>query len=127
MSSAKARLARLLAAKKAAQEPQPTPEQPPTTKEVTQVMLPGNEAHPLALKLWELEEAMDKKLENRAMVLKDIHDTLKADPAVTSLITDEGIGLIVAGLTEHTNTTIVAAPKKASTKRSQPLSLDLLD
>ena len=98
------------------------------TKPVTQVMVPGtSEAHPLAIKLWELEEALDKQMPDRAQILKQIHDSLKADPTVVTLLTDEAIGIIVKGLTDHTNTTIVAAPKRATTKRTQPLSLDLLD
>lgn len=107
--------------------PTPEPTQPATRK-VTQVIKAGHpEAHPLALKLWELEEALDKQMPDRAMILKHIHDSLKVDPTVVTLLTDEAIGIIVKGLTDHTNTTIVAAPKKATAKRSQPLSLDLLD
>lgn len=100
----------------------------PSTKPVTPVVVPGtSEAHPLAIKLWELEEALDKQMPDRAQILKQIHDSLKTDPTVVTLLTDEAIGIIVKGLTDHTNTTIVAAPKKATAKRSQPLSLDLLD
>lgn len=113
-------------------EPEPSPEvqakPEEVAKEVTKVVVPGTpDTHPLALKLWELEEALDKQMPDRVHILKHIHDSLKADPTVVTLLTDEAIGLIVKGLTDHTNTTIVAAPKKATTKRSQPLSLDLLD
>ena len=135
--SAKERLARILAEKRAnaavPAEPapvqvEPEPAEPePTQTEPIQYMTAEGSTHPLALKLYELEEAMDKKLPNRTIMLKEVHDTLKADPAVITLLTDEAIGLIVRGVTEHTGATIIANPKKVTNKRSQPLTLDMLD
>jgi hypothetical protein len=85
------------------------------------------DSHPLFLKLAELEVAIKEKQPDMPYVLKNIWDMLKEDTETVTLLTDEDIGNIVAGLTQHTNTTIIAAPKKSTSKKSQPISLDMLD
>lgn len=75
--------------------------------------------HPLAMEMAELEDALNSEVPGMVNILSTIHKKLKADPECVTLLDDEEIGLIVAGLEKHTNVTIVSpnavkAAKKAS-------------
>ena len=55
------------------------------------------------------------------ILLRDIHKTLKADPEVVTLLTEEEIGVIVNGLSSQTQTTIatsLASGKKGKSIKS---------
>ena len=75
-------------------------------------------------KCQELEEALSTDLPGFPYILKDIHETLRADPDVVTLLTEEQIAIIVKGLEKHTG--IVVTPAKAkkttSAKSKTPIS-----
>lgn len=55
------------------------------------------------------------------ILLREIHKTLKADPEVVTLLTEEEIGVIVNGLSSQTQTTIatsLASGKKGKSIKS---------
>lgn len=81
---------------------------------------------PLTQKLTELRDALEAQLPELPYILKTIHTTLAQSPDVVPVLSDDEIGLFVQGLIQHTNTTIVPAPKKGTSKKSQPISLDML-
>lgn len=89
-------------------------------------VLASSSQNPLLPKLQELEAALHQRLPDMPYILKHIFDSLREDPEVVTLFSPEEIGLVTAGMIQHTQTTIIAAPKKA-TKKSQPLTLDALD
>lgn len=80
--------------------------------------------HPIAMEMAELEAALDAQVPGFVSILSTIHKKLKADPNVVTLLDDEEIAVIVAGLEKHTNVTIVApsAVKAAKSKaRKEPV------
>lgn len=69
-------------------------------------------------KLATLEANLNGQVQNLPTVLRDILKQLKADPEITSLLSEEECAIFVRGLKAQTNTEIAAAakPKKKSTK-----------
>lgn len=81
--------------------------------------------HPIAMEMAELEQALDAQVPGFVSILSQIHKKLRADPDVVTLLDDEEIAVIVAGLEKHTNVTIVApsAIKAAKSKaKKEPVS-----
>ena len=81
--------------------------------------------HPIAMEMAELEAALDAHVPGFVSILSTIHKKLKADPDVVTLLEDDEIAVIVAGLEKHTNVTIVApsAVKAAKSKaKKEPVS-----
>ena len=94
------------------------------TPEVPTVIKP-RKTHPIAMEMAELEEALNSQIPGFVTILSQIHKKLRADPDVVTLLDDEEIGVIVAGLEKHTNVTIVApsAVKAAKSKaRKEPVT-----
>lgn len=136
--SAIERLKRLAAEKNAAKAVQPTQEVQETKEEVKRdaegtsdkVIEPEPEpevptsTHPLAMEMMELREALEKNVPGFANKLREIHVKLRNDPATVTLLSDEEIGVIVAGLEKHTNVQIIAptAIKAAKSSRKTPVS-----
>lgn len=73
--------------------------------------------HPLVMELAELEQALKQQIPEFRTVLRDIHQKLRQDPELVTVMSDEEIGLIVSGLVLHTNTEIIA-PKAAKAARA---------
>lgn len=82
---------------------------------------------PIEDKLRLLQECLVSDLPELPTILKTIHMELSKDFDTVQALSEDEIGLIVAGLLQHTSTSIVPAPKKATVKKSQPVSLDMLD
>ena len=83
-------------------------------------------AAPLDLqqKLASLEESLDKQLPGMATVLKDIHQQLKADSDIVTILTEEECAGIVRGLKKQTATEITTtALKKKPTKSLKSMSV----
>lgn len=88
-------------------------------------ILKERKTHPIAMEMAELEAAIDAEVPGFVSILSQIHKKLRADPDVVTLLADEEIGVIVAGLEKHTNVTIVApsAIKAAKSKaKKEPVS-----
>lgn len=60
-------------------------------------------------KIDELQEQLEKKLPGYKDVLRSIHSIIKNDPDLLHILTDEQIGVIVAGLSQHKGVVIVKA------------------
>lgn len=102
------------------------PVEPTPDKEVIPASPPKpRKTHPIAMEMAELEQALDAQVPGFVSILSQIHKKLRADPDVVTLLDDEEIAVIVAGLEKHTNVTIVApsAIKAAKSKaRKEPVS-----
>jgi len=82
---------------------------------------------PIYMMLAELEEKLDKKIPDFANVLQKIWRHLAGDPAIATILKEEEIALIVKGLEQHGNITIVEP--KANGRRSsktQPVTAEML-
>ena len=77
----------------------------------------GND-HPLLMELASLEQALTEKLPEFRTILRDIHQKLRNDPDIVTVLSEEEIGLIVSGLATHANAEIVA-PKAAKTLKAK--------
>lgn len=63
-------------------------------------------------KIVELQEAIEQKVPSYKSILQTIHAQLKADPDLTHLLSDEEVGVIIAGLSQHKGIVINAATAK---------------
>jgi CTP:molybdopterin cytidylyltransferase MocA len=52
------------------------------------------------------------------VLLRDIHNRLKADPDVVTLLSEEAVGIIVSGLQKQTQTVILNATMKKGTGKA---------
>lgn len=57
------------------------------------------------------------------ILLRKIHQQLKADPDIVTLLTEEEIGVIVNGLSKQTNTVIATSISKSKTKSIKSIGL----
>lgn len=82
-------------------------------------------AYEVQEKLAKLEQALLEGTPNMPTLLRDIHRTLKADPDVVTILTEEECAIIVRGLKKQTSTEIATkAVKKAPRKSLSKMSLD---
>lgn len=79
-----------------------------------------NQAYEIREKLAELEEALLSTTPNMATLLRDIHRSLKKDPDVVTLLSEEDCSILVRGLKKQTNVTIATSvvKKGAGTKKA---------
>jgi len=81
--------------------------------------------HPLIMELAELEQALEQQVPDFRLILRNIHQKLRADPELVTVLSEEEIGLIVSGLATHAQAEIIApkAVKAArATARKTPIS-----
>lgn len=83
--------------------------------------------HPFLMEMAELQQALDERVPGFVNILREIHTKLKKDPATVTLLTDEEIGVIVAGLERHTNVTIVAPAAVKTAKKLARTPVSALD
>lgn len=81
----------------------------------------SNQAFEVQEKLAKLEEALLAGTPNMPVLLRDIHRTLKSDPDVVTILSEEECSILVRGLLKQTATAIATAvvkkaPKKAMSK-----------
>lgn len=69
-------------------------------------------------KLASLEEALLAGTPNMAVLLRDIHRTLKADSDVVTLLSEEECSILVRGLKKQTATEIATKAVKKGTKKA---------
>lgn len=139
MSTAAQRLRERLAAMKlekgkteAEQTPEQIPDTPDTPEYISVVSTEGMEGAAIGFKnmLLELEDKLNSRIDNFPYLLRDIHQHLRKDPEVVTVLTDEEIGLIVRGLKTMTGT-ILGVETKATgagtrAKKKMPVTADML-
>lgn len=79
------------------------------------------QAYEVREKLAQLEDQLIAGTPNMAVLLRDIHRVLKADPDVVTVLSDEECSILVRGLKKQTATEIAtkkikSGPKKAMSK-----------
>lgn len=85
----------------------------------------SNRSHPVFEMIEQLKLAQDNNLPNFHTQLRDIHLFMAKDPEVVTILPDEEIGIIVAGLKKVQGDVQLAAPK-GSTKKRAPVEADML-
>ena len=96
----------------------------PDTSIPTGVIVASKAPLDLQQKLASLESALDSQLPGIASILKDIHQQLKADSAVVTVLSEEECATIVRGLKKQTATEITTtALKKKPTKSLKSMSV----
>lgn len=75
--------------------------------------------HPIRMQLAELEAALNDKQPGFKTILRDIHTKLRQDPAIVTLLSDEEIGQILAGLKQHAQVEIIAPKEKKTASKEQ--------
>lgn len=79
----------------------------------------------LAIKIAELQTAVQQSLPNMPTLLRDIHSNLKQDPEIVTLLTSEQVSIIVSGLSKQTQTTITTSILSGSKGKSlKKISVD---
>ena len=74
-------------------------------------------------KVLSLQEALLSQHPTMPTLLRDIWQTLKANPEQVTLLEEEDIGVIVNGLKQQTKTEIATVALKTKTKSIKQLSL----
>lgn len=77
-----------------------------------------NQAFEVQEKLAQLETALLEATPNMAGLLRDIHRTLKKDPDVVTILSEEECSILVRGLKKQTATTIATSVAKAKPKKA---------
>lgn len=73
----------------------------------------------------ELQSALQEAHPRLPRLLQEIHAQLKNEPDVVTVLSEEEIAVIIAGLSRQTNTSLIAKSSSASkTKRLAATSLD---
>lgn len=75
-------------------------------------------AEQLREKILELETKILSSHPQIPVLLRTIHQTLKADPAIVTFLKAEEIGTIVRGLKKQTNTEIAVSASKSGNGKS---------
>ncbi len=78
----------------------------------------SDQAFVIKEKLAQLDEGLQAQAPGLATLLRDIHTTLKKDPDVVTLLSDEECEVLVRGLKKQTATEIATAALKAPKKKA---------
>ena len=79
----------------------------------------------ISLKISELQVAVRATLPNMPALLRDIHQNLKADPEIVTLLDASQVAIIVSGLSKQTQTTITTQVLSGSKGKSlKKISVD---
>lgn len=81
----------------------------------------------ISSKLDELQQALLTNHPAMATLLRDIHRTLKAQPEQVTLMSEDEIATVVAGLQKQTNTHLAALTMKPSKSKKESLKNVKLD
>ncbi len=73
-------------------------------------------------KILTLQSALLEANPRMPVLLQEIHRTLKNDPAIVTLMSEDEIAVIVSGLKAQTTTTLVTSAVKVSAKTTRALS-----
>lgn len=74
-------------------------------------------------KVLSLQDALLQQHPTMPTLLREIHQTLRANPDVVTLLSDTEVGVIVNGLKAQTKTEIVTAALKTSKKAVKSMTL----
>lgn len=77
-----------------------------------------SQAYEIQEKLARLEAALQASAPGIATLLRDIHSTLKKDPDVVTLLTEEECAILVQGLKKQTSTEIATSALKSGKKKA---------
>lgn len=77
-----------------------------------------NQAFEIQEKLARLESALQASTPGIATLLRDIHSTLKKDPDVVTLLSEEECNILVQGLKKQTATEIATSALKGTKKKA---------
>ena len=89
----------------------------PTTSSSTSPTAP-DQAFEVREKLAQLEASLLEATPNMPSLLRDIHRTLKADPDVVTILTEEECSILVRGLKKQTATEIATTSLKKGGKKA---------
>ena len=79
----------------------------------------------ISLKIAELQTAVLQTLPNMPSLLRDIHQNLRNDPEIVTLLTPPQVAIIVSGLSKQTQTTITTQVLSGSKGKSlKKISVD---
>lgn len=79
----------------------------------------------ISLKIAELQTAVINTLPNMPTLLRDIHQNLRADPEIVTLLAPSQVAIIVSGLSRQTQTTITTQVLSGSKGKSlKKISVD---
>ena len=70
-------------------------------------------------KIAEMNKALLLASPMMPVLLREIHNQIRKDPELVTIITEEEIGMIVNGLKRQTNTALVTATVKQSTTKAE--------
>lgn len=79
----------------------------------------------ISLKITELQASVQASLPNMPTLLRDIHQNLRNDPEIVTLLAPSQVAIIVSGLSKQTQTTITTQVLSGSKGKSlKKISVD---
>lgn len=63
----------------------------------------------ISLKILELDASLKASTPNMATLLREVHQNLRLDPDIVTLLSPEEVSIIVSGLSKQTQTQIITA------------------
>jgi hypothetical protein len=75
-------------------------------------------------KLLTLQEELEKALPNYKESLREIHNLLRSDPDMVHILSEEQVGLVVAGLSKHKGVVLVEATSKGGKGKRKEITED---
>lgn len=94
---------------------------------MTTTTAPLNEADLIKGKIYSLQQKLLERAPDYVNLLKEIHYNLHQDPNMVHLLTDEEVGVIVAGLTLRANVVIATSQSKSKSSSGKKLKDIMLD
>ena len=70
----------------------------------------------------DLRDALDQTLPNMPVILQEIHSSLREDPEIVTLLSEDEIATIVKGLEQYEDTVIVERATKKTSGRKKAVS-----
>jgi hypothetical protein len=88
------------------------------------VVLSLSNSDQIKARIADLQEMLQKQLPGYESLLHTIHRNLSMDPETTQLLSDEEIGVIVAGLSKRTGIFITKVETEKKLKKGGKITLD---
>ena len=83
----------------------------------------SDQAFAVKEKLAQLQEGLEARLPGLSTLLRDIHSTLKKDPDVVTLLSEDDCNILVEGLKKQTSVEIATAAIKSPRKAQKNMEV----
>ena len=73
-------------------------------------------------KILDLQQALEQRLPGMKNALADIYNSMKQDPELVTILSEEEIATVIRGLKQHANLEIPVSKQTSSKAKKQPVT-----